>query len=332
MTKNVGISLSLLMMANVLYAQIELNEKDSFANTLITLGNISSAAALNVIGGFGSGPNTQATEHKMVCRIFHEKLSIGLFFDTSNSFDDDMEISLGGDFITANQSLQQIIDWYDNSPEGMSVLFKDLEGRLIQIDKNLDNIRLKVLKEEEFKVIVDNVYLSRQRLTNAQRLLNKKNAKKIYDCLLRLGMKQHPFVLSFENGTIFSRVVLDFLGTIDEIKDEEHKIKKEISNAKKANDHIMVEDLNKKIIRLQQKQNLLILSQQDLQYYPSIEREKLVSSVLDLLTAELNASACDTLIVNACFSALDSYREEYELPVKYDSDLQTLRESYKSSN
>ena len=145
-------------------------------------------------------------------------------------------------------------------------------------------------------------------------------------------MKQHPFVLSFENGTIFSRVVLDSLGTIDEIKDEERKIKKEISNAKKANDHIMVEDLNKKIIRLQQKQNLLILSQQDLQYYPSIEREKLVSSVLDLLTAELNASACDTLIVNACFSALDSYREEYELPVKYDSDLQTLRESYKSSN
>lgn len=325
-----------LLVTNALSAQIKLTKQQTFANELFSLGNISGGATLNTIGkissAIGGGYYQEGFEHKLYCRIFHEQLTIGILVITPNTFDDDMEISLGTDFATTNQSLQEIVNWYDSNSDGTSVLFKDIEGRLVQIDRIHDYIRFKILREEDFKVIVDDVLLSRQYITNAQKLLNKKNAEKIYDRLVSYGMDTHPFAIAYKNNNLLLEAQFDSLESQEELESEEQRIAKRIKDAKKAKDYTLVADLENQLKKVQQKKNLTILAKQDLQYFPNAEKEKLVSSVLELLKDEINGSNADTAVINACFAALNSYKVKYgELPSKYQNALDELTEKFHKS-
>lgn len=327
-----------MLATSALPAQIKLTKQQTFANELFSLGNISGGATLNTIGrvssAIGGGFYQEGFEHKLYCRIYHDQLTIGILVITPNTFDDDMEISLGTDFETTNQSLQEIVNWYDNNSDGTSVLFKDIEGRLVQIDRIHDYIRFKILREEDFKVIIDDVLLSRQYITNAQKLLNKKNAEKIYARLVNYGMETHPFAIAYKNNNLLLETQFDFLESQEELEDKEQRIAKRIKGAKKAEDYTLVADLENQLREVRQKKNLTILVKQDLQYFPSAEKEKLVSSVLELLEDEINDSNADTAVINACFAALNTYKiQNGELPPMCQDTLNKLTtEYYKSRN
>lgn len=203
-------------------AQIKIQKEESFANELMFLGDISSGTALNVLGALG-GTGTISDIHRLYCRIFHDKLTIGIAVETQNRFDDNMEIALGHDFSSTNESLQSLIDWMDEATNGMSISFEDIEGRGIQINKEKakDRIHIQILNDLETRTVVGKVILARSNLVKAQSLLNEKNQKKITDKLVDLGLTNHPFLREDDIDLSVDEIVKEEETTEVEVENEE---------------------------------------------------------------------------------------------------------------
>ncbi len=159
-------------------AQIVIEE--TYNNDLIIIGNISSGAAMNVIGAL-SGATAHLEEHKLYCRLWKDKITYGILIDTRNRVDDDFEFALGGNIEEAKQSIATILNFMENSDKGKSIKVSDEDNRKIQINlQNRKAVTLKVLAEDDTKIIVDNVVLTVKNFERALELLDKK-AQKVVD-------------------------------------------------------------------------------------------------------------------------------------------------------
>ena len=156
------------------FAQIQFEE--SFDNELILIGNISSGAALNALGGT---PTVQAPEHRVYCRIFKEKTTYGILISTPNRFDDDFEFALGTDIATAKESINSILNFMANSDKGKSIALTDEDNRRIQMNYTRKNtITLKVISNSD-EIVCDNVALTTKNLEKAIQLLDTKAEEKV---------------------------------------------------------------------------------------------------------------------------------------------------------
>lgn len=222
------------------FAQINLDQ--TFANEIIVLGELSGNATLNVIGNvasaMGGGYYSNAAEHKLFCRCYHDSLALGILVQTANRFDDDMEIALGKDFETTKKSFSDLVSWYDNSVKGQSVSFTDICGRRVQINKNQNNISLDVIDDINFKVIAENVVLTRQNLVRGIKLLdNPKKKEEVYLKLLDFGQETHPFVVAYAEG--LSEVQKGYYALVemkDSTKTQLESVKEQMKLAKKGKD------------------------------------------------------------------------------------------------
>lgn len=164
-------------------AQIVIEE--SFNNDLIIIGNISSGAALNALGAM-SGSTANLEEHKLYCRFFKDKVTYGILIDTRNRMDDDFEFALGTNIEEAKQSISTILDFMENSDKGKSITVSDEDKRRIQINlQNRKGVTLKVLSEDDTKIIVDNVLLTVKNFERAIELLDKKAEKVVAEAIAR---------------------------------------------------------------------------------------------------------------------------------------------------
>lgn len=164
-------------------AQIVIEE--SFNNDLIIIGNISSGAALNALGAM-SGSTANLEEHKLYCRFFKDKVTYGILIDTRNRMDDDFEFALGTNIEEAKQSINTILDFMENSDKGKSITVSDEDKRRIQINlQNRKGVTLKVLSEDDTKIIVDNVLLTVKNFERAIELLDKKAEKVVAEAIAR---------------------------------------------------------------------------------------------------------------------------------------------------
>lgn len=164
-------------------AQIVIEE--SFNNDLIIIGNISSGAALNALGAM-SGSTSNLEEHKLYCRFFKDKVTYGILIDTRNRMDDDFEFALGTNIEEAKQSISTILDFMENSDKGKSITVSDEDKRRIQINlQNRKGVTLKVLSEDDTKIIVDNVLLTVKNFERAIELLDKKAEKVVAEAIAR---------------------------------------------------------------------------------------------------------------------------------------------------
>lgn len=170
-----------------LNAQIQIEK--SFANDLVIIGNISSGAAMNMIGSMNSKQyNAPIPEHKLYCRIFHDKVTYGILVDTENRFDDDFEFALGTDIEKAKQSINLIIEFMRTKPLKTSITTKDEDDRTIQINlETRKQIWLEVI-DDKGSIICNKVRLTLANLERALKLLDKKAEKKIQERL-----KQNKF-------------------------------------------------------------------------------------------------------------------------------------------
>lgn len=156
------------------YSQIKLEE--SFDNELIVIGNISSGAALNALGGTAT---TQLPEHRLYCRIFKDKTTYGILVSTSNRFDDDFEFALGTDIETAKESINTILDFMKNSDKGKSISLTDEDNRQIQMNYNRKNgVTFKVISNTD-EIVCDNVLITTKNFEKALLLLDTKAEEKV---------------------------------------------------------------------------------------------------------------------------------------------------------
>ena len=156
------------------YSQIKFEE--SFDNDLIIIGNISSGAALNALGGTTT---VQAPEHRLYCRIFKDKTTYGILVSTSNRFDDDFEFALGTDIETAKESINAILGFIANSDKGKSISLTDEDNRRIQMNYDRKNaVTFKAISNTD-EVVCDNVLITKKNFEKALLLLDTKAEEKV---------------------------------------------------------------------------------------------------------------------------------------------------------
>lgn len=164
-------------------AQIEVQQ--AFTNDLIIIGNISMGKAANVIGALSNKSHAPVAEHKLYCRIFHEKTTYGILVDTENRYDDDFEFALGTDIQKARKSVEVILEFMKTSPLKTSLTVKDEDSRTIQINLLKRNIiTLKAIDAQE-AVIVNDVQLQRSNLERALKLLDNKAERKVAEAIAK---------------------------------------------------------------------------------------------------------------------------------------------------
>lgn len=177
--------LFLFVFAMSFTAKAQIVIEESFNNDLIIIGNISSGAALNALGAM-SGSTANLEEHKLYCRFFKDKVTYGILIDTRNRMDDDFEFALGTNIEEAKQSISTILDFMENSDKGKSITVSDEDKRRIQINlQNRKGVTLKVLSEDDTKIIVDNVLLTVKNFERAIELLDKKAEKVVAEAIAR---------------------------------------------------------------------------------------------------------------------------------------------------
>lgn len=151
----------------------QIKPQQTFKNDLTILGNISSGAALNILG---DGP--QGAEHKLYRRIFKDKTTYGILINTDNRFDDDLEFALGSTIEQAKKSIEMILEFMATNDLKTSSTFEDEDGRTIQINLTTRNyITLKAIDSQGAIICDDNIYLSKANLERAIKLLDKTDKK-----------------------------------------------------------------------------------------------------------------------------------------------------------
>lgn len=179
----------LCMFALSFNAKAQIVIEETFDNDLIIIGNISSGAALNALGAM-SGSTSNLEEHKLYCRFWKDKVTYGILIDTRNRMDDDFEFALGTNIEEAKQSINTILSFMENSDKGKSITVKDEDQRKIQINlQSRKGVTLKVIDEDDTKIIVDNVLLTVKNFERAIELLDKK-AEKVVQAAIEENKKK----------------------------------------------------------------------------------------------------------------------------------------------
>lgn len=169
-------------MATVTFtAKAQIKVQESFTNDLIIIGNISAGKFANVVGD----GTTRAAEHKLYCRIFHEKTTYGILVDTENRFDDDFEFALGTDIQKARESIETILKFMETNPLKTSLGVEDEDGRTIQINLLKRNVITLKAIDAKGDVIVDEVRLQRSNLERALKLLDNKAERKVAEAIAK---------------------------------------------------------------------------------------------------------------------------------------------------
>ena len=165
------------------HAQIQVEK--TFTNDLIIIGNLSAGAAMNVIGAFGNKPVPTMAEHKLYCRIFHEKTTYGILVDTENRFDDDFEFALGTDIEKARESINLILEFMATKPLQTSLTVTDEDYRTIQLNLTKRNVITLDAIDAKGAVICNKVVLTQSNLNRALKLLDGKTEKKVAKAIAR---------------------------------------------------------------------------------------------------------------------------------------------------
>jgi len=161
------------------WAQIKVEE--SFANNLIIIGNLSVGRVGNLLGD----GKTRLAEHKLYCRIFHDKTTYGILVDTENLFDDDFEFALGTDIDKAKESLSTILEFMRTNPLKTSITVTDEDDRVIQLNLiKRTTISLDAI-DAHGVTIVNKVYLKQSNLERALKLLDGKAERKVQEAIVR---------------------------------------------------------------------------------------------------------------------------------------------------
>lgn len=188
-TKNNSLTMKKLLllvaiatMAFTANAQIKIQE--SFTNDLIIIGNLSGGKAVNVMSAM-NGSADRVAEHKLYCRIFHEKTTYGILADTENRFDDDFEFALGTDIQKARESIETILKFMETNPLKTSLGVEDEDGRTIQINLLKRNVITLKAIDAQGAVIVDDVRLQRSNLERALKLLDNKAERKVAEAIAK---------------------------------------------------------------------------------------------------------------------------------------------------
>lgn len=141
------------------------------------------------MGAINQGLNGQVAnhvaEHKLYCRIFHEKTTYGILVDTENTVDDDFEFALGTDIQKARESLETILKFMETNPLNTSLGVEDEDARTIQINLIKRNIITLQAIDAKGTVIVNDVRLQRSNLERALKLLDKKAERKVAEAIAR---------------------------------------------------------------------------------------------------------------------------------------------------
>lgn len=164
-------------------AQIKVQQ--TFTNDLIIIGNISAGTANNVIGALSGKPSPHHAEHRLYCRIFHEKTTYGILVDTENTVDDDFEFALGADIETARESIETILKFMETNPLNTSLKVEDEDTRTIQINLLKRNLITLRAINAQGAIIVNDVKLLRNNLERALKLLDKKAERKVAEAIAR---------------------------------------------------------------------------------------------------------------------------------------------------
>lgn len=177
--KKLFLLVALATMAFTANAQIKIQQ--SFTNDLIIIGNISAGKFANVMGD----GTTHIAEHKLYCRIFHEKTTYGILVDTENRFDDDFEFALGTDIQKARESIETILKFMETQPLNTSLTVKDEDDRTIQINLLKRNMITLRAIDGQGVVIVNDVRLLRSNLERALKMLDGKAEKKVAEAIAK---------------------------------------------------------------------------------------------------------------------------------------------------
>lgn len=150
-------------------AQIQIEE--TYTNDLIIIGQVSAGAALNALSSKGPA----MAEHQLYCRVFKEQTTYGILIDSPNSYDDDLEFTLGETIEQAQQSIETLIKFLDEKPRNTSVNIKDQKGRTFQLTNNLKNsFAIKVFDAKGDVIVTNGCNLTKNNLTRASELLATK--------------------------------------------------------------------------------------------------------------------------------------------------------------
>ena len=325
------IALLFLFIPIFAFGQISLNEKESFGNEVIRLGNISSGGAVNAIGLIGSALSgeyyEEGDEHILYCRIFKDKITIGIGVKTANSFDDDMEIALGTDFQTTDKSLQDIIDWDARSAKGVSTSFTDIDGRKVQLSKKSNGFYVKVARNTNSNIIVGDVTLTSKNLKRAQSLLNESNYRKIKNKLVELGLSDHPFIAgTLKDWEINTNYLIH--ESPETIQAQIANVKDYLKKYKKEKNTEMVKALQYQQELLSAKKSIASLMNENLHSQHPEYINSLVKSAISAIENGLESK--DSVIVESAFASLHRYELEFNgLTTSQKSKIEALYDAYK---
>lgn len=162
-------------------AQIQLGE--AYQNDIIFLGPLHFGA--NIGETSYNGPKNSS--YHLYKRTFKDDITFGIYIQSTNQFDDNVEIALGHTETEAIESINVIINFLENNAPNTSIEFTDLNGNKFQFSVyNKNFLSYKVLDYYISRTFVpdDFPYIRKTMLTKALELLGaspeskQKNKKK----------------------------------------------------------------------------------------------------------------------------------------------------------
>lgn len=155
-------------------AQIQMEK--TFTNDLQILGK------MYVGGGFMNALGSEAPIHKIYRRVFKDQKTYGILVETSNRFDDYVDIALGTTLEEAKESVEAILNFMQTAELDTSMPITDIEGRRFQLDLIRRNwIEIQIIGYAEgdniSDVIAGSVYLNKSCITKALGIINNELEK-----------------------------------------------------------------------------------------------------------------------------------------------------------
>lgn len=256
--KKISMFLLILCVCFTANAQIEFLAEKTYADETMIIGELSANKALNTIGmissALGGGYYRNGTETKLYCRFYKEHITFGILVITSNSYDDDAQISLGNNFDTTRESLNSLLTWVQESITGQSTRFEDFEGRMVTASKieGYPNACFLTVHDSN-RTIVGPISLTLGYISRGIELLSPLSERKVYEKALELGLQDSEWVKEYEEKCDYNkRFYIEFSAIIADKEAELKSKKEELKIARKEKNRERISTLENEIKTLQE--------------------------------------------------------------------------------